>query len=101
MNTKQTLIALAIAALAPPAANPESPDAIKFNDAPSTLSAAQVRADYIAMDRSAQRFGEVYPVAINNVASIKSRDEVRAEFLASNRSGQRFGEAYPAGGETT
>jgi len=34
----------------PLAAQAESPDAIKFNDAPSTLSAAQVRADYLAMD---------------------------------------------------
>jgi len=102
MKTTQTLLALVIAAVAPLAAQAESPDAIKFNDAPSTLSAAQVRADYLAMDKSGQRFGEAYPVAISNGASVLTRQEVRADYLAMDRSGQRFGEAYPvtAGGTT-
>jgi hypothetical protein len=101
MNVKQTLIAIAIAAVAPIAAQAESPDAIKFYDAPSTLSAAQVRADYLAMNRTGQRFGEAYPVAIEQVASVKTREEVRSEFLAMDRSGQRFGEAYPAPANAT
>ena len=86
----------------PLAAQAESPDAIKFYDAPSTLSAAQVRADYLAMDRAGQRFGEAYPVAISNVASVRTREEVRNEYLAMSRNGQRFGEAYPesVGGTT-
>jgi len=95
MKTTQTLLALVIAAIAPLAAQAESPDAIKFNDAPSTLSAAQVRADYLAMDKSGQRFGEAYPIAISNGASVLTRQEVRADYLAMDRSGQRFGEAYP------
>ena len=43
MNIKQTLIALAIAAVAPLAAQAESPDAIKFYDAPSTLSGRKMK----------------------------------------------------------
>jgi len=102
MKTTQTLLALVIAAVAPLAAQAESPDAIKFNDAPSTLSAAQVRADYLAMDKSGQRFGEAYPIAISNGASVLTRQEVRADYLAMDRSGQRFGEAYPEpAGRTT
>jgi hypothetical protein len=96
MKANQALFALVIAAVAPLAAQAESPDAIKFIDAPSTLSAAQVRADYLAMDRSSQRFGEAYPVALTSTASLRTRAEVRAEVLAMDHSGQRFGEAYPA-----
>ena len=101
MKAKQTLIALAIAAVAPLAAQAESPDAIKFFDAPSTMTKAEVRADYLAMDRSGQRFGEAYPSAIENVASVRTREEVKAEYLAMDHSGQRFGEAYPAGATVT
>jgi predicted outer membrane protein len=100
MKANQALFALVIAAVAPLAAQAESPDAIKFYDAPSTLSAAQVRADYLAMNRSGQRFGEAYPVAAEQIASVRTRQEVRAEVLAMDRSGQRFGEAYPAHADT-
>jgi hypothetical protein len=96
MKTKQALFALVIAAAAPLAAYAESPDAIKFVDPPSTLSVAQVRADYLASAHAGQRFGEAYPTAIAQTPSVKSRQEVRAEYLASDRSAQRFGEAYPA-----
>jgi len=99
MKTKQTLIALAFAAAAPLAAHAETPDVIKFIDPPSTLSVAQVRADYLATMKQGQRFGEAYPTAEGQTQSVKSRQEVRAEYLASDRSGQRFGEAYPAGAE--
>jgi len=105
MNAKQTLIALVIAAAAPLAAQAEQ----RFGEAypiasveqPSTLSAAQVRADYLSMDRSGQRFGEAYPVASANPSSVLTRQEVRADFLAMDRSGQRFGEAYPSKGADT
>ena len=96
MKTKQTLIALVIAAAAPFAAYAESPDAIKFVDAPSTKSFAEVRADYLASAHAGQRFGEAYPNAIAQAQSVKSRQEVRADYLASDRSAKRFGEAYPA-----
>lgn len=96
MKTRQALFALVLAAAAPFAAYAESPDAIKFVDAPSTLSAAQVRADYLASAHVGQRFGEAYPTAEASTQSVKSRQEVRADYLASDRSGQRFGEAYPA-----
>jgi predicted outer membrane protein len=95
MKTNQALFALVIAAAAPFAAYAESPDAIKFYDAPSTLSVAQVRADYLASDRAANRFGEAYPTTYAQTQSVKTRQEVRADYLASDRSGQRFGEAYP------
>lgn len=98
MKANQALFALVIAAVAPLAAQAESPDAIKFLDAPSTLSAAQVRADYLASDRSAPRFGEAYPTATTSIASVRTRQEVRAEVLAMDRNGQRFGEAYPSHG---
>lgn len=100
MKTRQALFALVIAAAAPFAAYAESPDAIKFNDAPSTLSSAQVRADYLASARAGQRFGEAYPGGVVQAQSVKSRQEVRAEYLASDRRGQRFGEAYPADADT-
>lgn len=96
MKANQALIALVIA-VAPLASFAESPDAIKFYDAPSTLSVAQVRGEYLSSDHSGQRFGEAYPVAVAKSASVKTRQEVRSEFLAMDRSGQRFGEAYPAG----
>jgi predicted outer membrane protein len=101
MKANQALFALVIAAAAPFAAYAESPDAIKFVDAPSTLSVAQVRADYIASAHSGQRFGEAYPVADVQSQSVKTRQEVRADYLASDRRGQRFGEAYPANGNAT
>lgn len=96
MKANQALIALVIAA-APLVSFAESPDAIKFYDAPSTLSVAQVRGEYLASDHKGQRFGEAYPEVIAKSASVKTRQEVRSEFLAMDRSGQRFGEAYPAG----
>lgn len=96
MKTNQALFALVIAVAAPLAAHAESPDAIKFYDAPSTLSVAQVRADYIASAHAGQRFGEAYPNADVQTQSVKTRKEVRADYIASDRSGQRFGEAYPA-----
>ena len=95
MKANQALIALVIAA-APLVSFAESPDAIKFYDAPSTKSVAQVRGEYLAADHSGQRFGEAYPLATTNSASVKTRQEVRQEYLAMDRSGQRFGEAYPA-----
>jgi hypothetical protein len=65
MNAKQTLIALVIAAAAPLAAQAES------------------------------RFGEGYPIAMQDAAGTATRDEVRANVLAVNRAGSRFGEDYP------
>ncbi|HTT13105.1 MAG TPA: hypothetical protein VMG60_19715 [Burkholderiaceae bacterium] len=65
MNAKQTLIALVIAAVAPLAAQAES------------------------------RFGEGYPIAMDDAAGTATRDQVRSEFLASAHGAQRFGEAYP------
>lgn len=96
MKTRQALFALVLAAAAPLAAYAESPDAIKFADAPSTLTAAEVRADYVASAHVGQKFGEAYPTAAASAQSVKSRQEVRADYLASDRNGQRFGEAYPA-----
>jgi len=101
MQVKQSLIALLIAAVAPLAAQAETPDVIKFVDQPSTMSVAQVRADYLSADRTGQRFGEAYPAPVTNVASVRTREEVRAEYLAMDRSGQRFGEAYPGGATTS
>src|SRR5262249_4232061 len=65
MNAKQTLIALVIAAVAPLAVQAES------------------------------RFGDGYPIAMQDAAGTATRDEVRADFLASSRAGSRFGEDYP------
>jgi hypothetical protein len=100
MNAKQALFALVIAAAAPFAAQAEQRFGEAYplatTDTPSTLSAADVRADYLSMDRSGQRFGEAYPVATAKTSSQLTRQDVRADFLAMNRSGQRFGEAYPA-----
>lgn len=96
MKTRQALFAVVLAAAAPLAAYAESPDAIKFVDAPSTLTVAQVRADYLASAHAGQRFGEAYPTEVANESGVKSRQQVRADYLASDRSGQRFGEAYPA-----
>jgi hypothetical protein len=95
MNASKTLLALVIATVAPLAANAESPDAITFQDAPATLSAAQVRAEYLAVVRSAPYFGEAYPFQNADVPSARSRAEVRAEVLSMDRRAQRFGEAYP------
>jgi len=105
MNAKQTLIALVIAAAAPLAAQAEQ----RFGEAypiatieqPSTPSAAQVRADYLSMDRSGQRFGEAFPVASANPSTALTRQEVRSDFIAMSRNGQRLGEAYPATGSDT
>jgi hypothetical protein len=101
MKASQALFALVIAAVAPLAANAESPDAIKFYDTPSTLSAAQVRAEYLASSHAGQRFGEAYPIASVATPGVRTRGEVRAEVLAMDRSGQRFGEAYPITDMTT
>jgi hypothetical protein len=97
MKVNQTLFALVIAAVAPLAAQAETPDVIKFVDQPSTMSVAQVRADYLSAQHTGQRFGEAYPAAITDMASVRTREDVRAEYLAMDRSGQRFGEAYPGG----
>jgi hypothetical protein len=102
MKATRALFALVIAAAAPFAAQAEQRFGeaypIATTDAPSTLSAAQVRADYLAMSRSGQRFGEAYPVATTDSASVRTRQDVRSDFLAMDRSGQRFGEAYPGAG---
>lgn len=97
MNAKKSLVALAFVAVAPLAAYAESPDAIQFQDTPSTLSTAQVRAEYLALDHTGQRFGEAYPFASADVPAARTRAEVRAEVLSMDRRGQRFGEAYPGG----
>ena len=65
MNAKQTLIALVIAAAAPLAAQAES------------------------------RFGEAYPIAMQDAAGTATRDEVRAAYVANSPACSRFGEAYP------
>lgn len=65
MKAKQTLIALVVAAVAPLAAHADS------------------------------RFGEGYPLAMDDAAGTATRAEVRAEYLAARDAGPRFGEQYP------
>jgi hypothetical protein len=65
MNLKQILIVTAIAALAPIAA------------------------------QAGQKFGEAYPLDIEQTSSTLTRADVREEVLALERVGQNFGEAYP------
>jgi hypothetical protein len=69
MNLKQILIAAAVVALAPIAAQ--------------------------ANGASTQRFGEAYPAQSLETPSVLSRDDVREEVQALDRLGQNFGEAYP------
>ncbi|HYS12905.1 MAG TPA: DUF4148 domain-containing protein [Burkholderiaceae bacterium] len=69
MNVKQILIATAVVALAP--------------------IAAQANGGYT------QRFGEAYPIATVETPSTLTRAEVRAEVLSLDRHGQNFGEAFP------
>lgn len=69
MNVKQVLIAAAIAALAP--------------------IAAQANGVY------KQKYGEAYPLEIAPTPSVLTRAEVREEVLSLNRQGQQFGEAFP------
>jgi hypothetical protein len=68
MNMKQILIAAAVVALAP--------------------LAAQAGA-------STQKFGEAYPVEITDSASVLSRADVRDDVLALDREAQSFGEPFP------
>src|SRR5262245_12545964 len=65
MNLKQILIVTTIAALAPLAAH------------------------------AGQKFGEAYPLAVEQASSTLSRADLREEVLALDRVGQNFGEAYP------
>ena len=65
MNLKQILIVTTIAALAPIAA------------------------------QAGQKFGEAYPLDVEQIASTLTRADVREEILALGRVGQNFGEAYP------
>jgi len=69
MSLKQVLIATAVVALAPLAAQ--------------------------ANGASTQRFGEAYPAEILDTPSMLSRADVRDEVLTLDRQGQNFGEAYP------
>jgi hypothetical protein len=69
MNVKQVLIATAIAAVAP--------------------IAAQANGVY------KQQFGEAYPYEVVQTTSTLTRAEVRDEVLSLNRQVQNFGQAFP------
>ena len=70
MNVQQILIATAVVALAP--------------------IAAQANGVY------KQKFGEAYPVEMQDaVTTPLTRAEVRDEVLSLNRQGQNFGQAFP------
>jgi hypothetical protein len=71
MKAKQTLIALILAAVAPLAAQAES------------------------------RFGEGYPIAVDQAAGVATRNEVSSDYLAMSRNTQRFGEEYPVATDNT
>ena len=68
MNVKRILIATAVVALAPLAAQ---------------------------ASMSTQKFGEAYPVVSTDSASVLTRADVRGDVLARDRQGQSFGEAFP------
>jgi len=91
MKAKLILVAAAVAAVAPLAAQAESPfSAITpVQEARSTLTRAEVREDFLAQDRHAQNFGEAFPYQVADPMTMRLLAEVRREALMASRA---FGE---------
>jgi hypothetical protein len=87
MNTKHVLIATAIAALAPIAAQAESPFAgvNLATEAKSTLTRAEVREEVFALDRSGQNFGQAFPYEVKDPMTMRLLAEVRREARNAQR----------------
>jgi hypothetical protein len=96
MNTKQILIAAAVVALAPLAAQAKGTKQ-KFGEAypletieaPSTLTRAEVRDEVLALDRSKQNFGQAFPYEQKDPMTMRLLAEVRREARTAVR---MFGE---------
>ncbi len=86
MNAKQILIAAALVAIAPLAAQ-AAPSKQKYGEAypldivelPSTLSRAEVRDDVLSLDRSKQNFGQAFPYEQKDPMTMRLLAEVRRE----------------------
>jgi hypothetical protein len=86
MNAKQILIAAAVVALAPLAAQAGNTTQ-KFGEAypletieqPSTLTRAEVREEFLAADRSKQNFGQAFPYEQKDPMTMRLLAEVRRE----------------------
>lgn len=95
MNTKQILIAVAIAALAPIAAQAGQKFGEAYNldvvETPSTLTRAEVRDEVLSLNRKVQNFGEAYPHQVKDPMTMRLASEVRREARNSSR---MFGEIW-------
>jgi hypothetical protein len=83
MKSKSILFAAVIAAVAPFAAQAETPFALQFDDGPSTRSRAEVRAELAAV-RGA-RANDIDPFGAPAAAPARSTAEVRAEARLARR----------------
>lgn len=86
MKAKQILFAAAVAAVLPFAAQAESPFAgVTPVQEKSHLTRAEVRADFLAQDRSIQNFGEAFPYMVADPMTMRLLAEVRREALMASR----------------
>lgn len=87
MKAKQILVAAAFAAVAPFAAQAESPFAgfTPVQEARSTLTRAEIREDFLAQDRHSQNFGEAFPYMASDPMTMRLLAEVRREALMASR----------------
>jgi len=98
MNMKQILIAAAVVALAPLAAQANGAFTQKFGeaypaeiaDSASVLSRADVRDDVLALDREAQSFGEAFPYEMKDPMTMRQLADVQREARNAPR---MYGEA--------
>jgi len=86
MNVKQILIATAVAALAPIAVQAGTYQQkfgeaypVETIEAPSMLTRAEVRDEFLSLDRHGQNFGEAFPYQAKDPMTMRLRAEVRRE----------------------